>query len=415
VAPWTEPSEPILEARLTEETLAANVLRVRNELESSRWALAPGLDFEEQYEKRMLSPMGRVKPPRIQIMPPSPGSTELTCHAYLFVDPNTNLPKLYQRTTHQLRPEAIALFKTLPKDQITHRGRTATVFSSTLQVQEMRRRVALQQENAEALRSLTLTASTSRSLAEQFAAITLKHMVNDPDKIRRYIKDHEFSSIVPGLKWADLPAPPHELYDVMFEWHKEFHEKLAAGEMHGMIFADPLNMGGRARSKTAIEDLSSYLQDPTLETLEDRARMVFFHVSTASTSMVLNKKAWYREVVGLGTEYFQHMIDHELITPVIDGGQVYGEVSDALLGNREPVICALGDDWNIAKEGELVAYDGNNWESFTPPILGEGFTPWMTPFGGQIHLPSGNYATSALDGLAMQCSNIRVSDLIVEY
>jgi len=240
-------------------------------------------------------------------------------------------------------------------------------------------------------------------------------MVNDPDKIRRYIKDHEFSSIVPGLKWADLPAPPHELYDVMFEWHKEFHEKLAAGEMHGMIFADPLNMGGRARSKTAIEDLSSYLQDPTLETLEDRARMVFFHVSTASTSMVLNKKAWYREVVGLGTEYFQHMIDHELITPVIDGGQVYGEVSDALLGNREPVICALGDDWNIAKEGELVAYDGNNWESFTPPILGEGFTPWMTPFGGQIHLPSGNYATSALDGLAMQCSNTRAPDSIVEY
>ena len=143
--------------------------------------------------------------------------------------------------------------------------------------------------------------------------------------------------------------------------------------------------------------------------------MVFFELSRSSTSAFIDKEPWYKEAIQLGLDYFGNTIDHEYLTPVVDGGSVYHSVSEALQGNREPCIIALGDDHNIVSEGKVEAYDGNNWESFTAVLLGKGFSPYMTDFGGQSHLPSGNYATSLLDAYAMMFTNTRAPNEVVEY
>jgi len=216
----------------------------------------------------------------------------------------------------------------------------------------------------------------------------------DDDTIRKYIVEHKDSSVVPGLKWdALVPEEGESIRKGDFdEWYNIVKGNVE-DKMFGEAFNTPFNFGSRQRNDQSVEF------DKTYYDLEvTRTRVVMFTPALSSMFMFIpDKLGFYREVIDSTLDVFD--ISDHIMTPMTEGGEVYGAASSALNGNEDVTIC-LGDDVNIFKKGKQYAYDGVNWETQVGTILGAPFYGTKTFFGGLPHVPSGVFDTSLDDTLA---------------
>jgi len=217
----------------------------------------------------------------------------------------------------------------------------------------------------------------------------LKRFDFNIDHIRKYIKDHEKSSIASGLKWGQLPDDESFWRPIYNEVKGFFEEKVFSGES----FNTPFNFGARARQDQQV------VKDQVFYDLEvTRTRIVMFHPALSSVfAFIPDKTGFYREAIDGALDALE--INDHVMTPLTDGGEVYGAAADAL-HNNEDVVIVLGDDCNIYRNGEQFAFDGVNWETQVGTLLGEPFHGSKTYFGGMHHVPSGVFDTSLDDTLA---------------
>jgi len=215
----------------------------------------------------------------------------------------------------------------------------------------------------------------------------------DNTTLNSYIKEHEKSSIVPGLKWGQLPDADEDpsFWRKYFDMLKAFVEQDIFKE--GNSFNSAFNFGSRQRADQQVEPFQTHYD---LEVT--RTRIVMFTPALSSMfAFVPDKKGFYKEVLDGAMNVFE--INDHVITPMTHGGEVYGAASEALRNSEDVTIC-LGDDVNIFKKGEQYAFDGVNWETQVGTILGEPFHGTKTYFGGMYHVPSGVFDTSLDDTLA---------------
>lgn len=261
--------------------------------------------------------------------------------------------------------------------------------SNRLQMNEFNRRWKKARQNRDVLSSLTLPTSLAEELNSIKQHALLKRMTVDLDHIEKYIKDHEKSSVVSGVKWDALPR------DRGF-WVK-FMDAVKGGleeyAFNGYAFDSPFNLGSRQRTGNQVErDVNIYDVD------ENRTRVVCFHPALSSVyAFVPDKKEMYREIIDNAKDVFD--ISDHFMTPVVDGGEVYGAAADAL-HNSEDVVIVLGDDCNVYNNGTQYAFDGVNWETQVGTILGDPLRGSKTYFGGMYHVPSGVWDTTIDDTLA---------------
>jgi hypothetical protein len=280
----------------------------------------------------------------------------------------------------------------LPREQIVWRSRPAGLMSNRLQLNELNRRV----DNAKANKSLLDSISLPSNIAEEIISIKkqalLKRMKIDNETLDKYIKEHEKSSIVPGLKWGQLPAATE---DTTF-WRKYYDTIRGYVEddmFAGKSFNTPFNFGSRQRADQAVEPGETHYD---LEVT--RTRIIMFTPALSSVFAFLpDKKGFYNEILSGAMDAFK--INDHVITPLTHGGEVYGAASEAMRGNENVTIC-LGDDVNIYKNGNQYAFDGVNWETQVGTILGAPFHGTKTYFGDMYHVPSGVFDTSLDDTLA---------------
>jgi len=215
----------------------------------------------------------------------------------------------------------------------------------------------------------------------------MKHLKLDMGYIEKYIKEREKRAVLPGLKWGQLDLEDTQLWS---EWYDKIREFAETYYFSGNHFDTPLHFGGRQRNSQLVEvDREHY----DLEV--ERTRVIQFHPAVTTPLMFMpNKAQFYDEVITRALDVFD--FNKHFITPLRDGGECYGAMSEAMKGN-EDVIIMLGDDANIVKDGTHYAFDGVNWESQVGTILGPAFHGTKTHFGGVSHIPSGVWDTS-LDG-----------------
>jgi hypothetical protein len=339
------------------------------------------------------------------VMPPSPGSkrTEVTAH---YAEDHLGEVTIKWACSHDLHEETRQLLKELPIQQVNHRGRVCTIASNMLLVNEWNRRVAKTKEALAEVPGAALTESESKSLAEKFAAINRKYLVYKPELIDKYKVAHKHSSAVPGIKWIDTPDGSDEIWQELFDWTAKFMEDWEAGLLYGKLLARPFWSGIRARNKTPIGRRSLPSNPVHWNGTDDRSRTVNFLIGFSSvTAFIEDKKSWYRDVLQL----FRDEINPpngggRRISPLVEGGEIYEIVAESLQNrSSEPVVCELGDDCNIIIDGEIQPYDMNACEAITGHTLGRGFWPCLTTAGGFAQLPSGIWATTALDIATTQC------------
>lgn len=225
----------------------------------------------------------------------------------------------------------------------------------------------------------------------------LKRLKIDDDTIRKYVKEHEDSSVIPGVKWKQLlPDDESSINDLSQLWREWYNilKEAVEGPMFTESFNTPFNFGSRARvTEPQVEPGKTFydLEVP-------RTRVVMYKDILSSLFLfVPDKKGFYQEVIEGALDVFD--INNHVITPMTHGGEVYGAASSALNGD-EDVTIVLGDDVNIYKNGEQFAFDGVNWETQVGTILGSPFYGTKTYFGGMYHVPSGVWDTSLDDTLA---------------
>lgn len=225
---------------------------------------------------------------------------------------------------------------------------------------------------------------------------TKRHLMFNPDHISKYIKDHEESSVMPGVKWKTLPDPYTDdgarFWRLCIEEFKRIMDMVEDNPTH--YPKNPLFVGGRARPEEQTQkDVWEY------EFASMRSRIVMF---TPHLSMTLvgipKKKEWYAEIWDAVKRLFGAP-DYVMFPPV-DGGQVYKAISDALKDGTT-VLIILGDDFTLVHKGRFFAWDGGNWEQFVPSILGEHSNWYSTSFAGLRTLPSGVFLTSLSGSIAM--------------
>lgn len=240
----------------------------------------------------------------------------------------------------------------------------------------------------------TLTSiSLPDSIAEEINSVkrdaATKRLKVDMDHIRKYIAEHKKSSIVPGLKWDQLPEDRsfwNAMYDSIIP---QFKEHAFSGESFDTAF----NIGARQR---ADQQVQRFQADYDLEVT--RTRVVMFTPSLSTIfAFMPDKKGFYQECLTGAMDVFG--ISDHVISPLTHGGAVYGEAASSLRDGDLSVI-TLGDDLNIYKNNRQYAYDGVNWETQVGTILGKPFRGSKTYFGGMYHVPSGVYDTSLDDTLA---------------
>jgi len=235
-------------------------------------------------------------------------------------------------------------------------------------------------------------------VSEAFHTSTLENLRSylkfDADWISHYINEHKGSSVVPGVKWADLPDPYEDpsYWQTFVEHHKAICDIRL--DRPGQYFAPDFNLGGRARPEQQCErGVTDY------DFTSTRSRIVMFHpaLSTAFAACP-DKKDFYRDcwkeahdIVG-ANEYY--------LFPPVDGGSVYQKFSDAL-SNGEDFKCILGDDYNQVIGGNHVAKDGGNWEQSVGTIAGDMNTTALGTFSGLATVPSGIFETTLLDSTAL--------------
>jgi len=356
--------------------------RVQSAMSSAKWT--PLLPNDQYQHYRAIG----VRSTRIQAMKPSPASLSVLYKGRLTADTEAK-PIIVGSAMHRLSKEGEALMRELPMDQITHRSRPAGLMSSRLQLNELNRRVEKARQNKSMLDSISLPDSIAEEINSIRKDAILKRFDLDMDHIAKYAKEHELSSIAPGLKWGQLPL------DRQF-WEPIYQEVKGYAEEHmfsGESFNTPFNFGARARQDQSVEPGQTYYD---LEVT--RTRIVMFHPALSTMFAFLpDKKNAYREMIDGYKDTFE--LNQHIMTPLTDGGEVYGAAADALHNNEEVTII-LGDDCNIFKDGKQYAYDGVNWETQVGTILGKPFYGTKTFFGGMHHVPSGVWDTSEQDTLA---------------
>jgi hypothetical protein len=300
-------------------------------------------------------------------------------------------PVIRGRVTHRLHPLGKQLMEELDPIQISHRSRPGTLMSNRLQLNELTRRVERATANMNTLRSISLPEKLSAELNSVKKDAFLKSLTLDMEHIQKYVKEHEGRSVLPGLKWEQLPE------DRQF-WSEWFEIIKSNAEQHmftpGSHFDTKLNFGARARTGKQVEPgVEHYDME------EDRTRVVLFHPALTSPFAFMPNKTtdFYKPVFDAAMDLFE--INQHVLCPFIHGGEVYGAACEGNSGN-EDVTIILGDDCNIFHKGNQFAYDGVNWETQVGTILGPNFYGSKTYFGGMSHVPSGVYDTSLDDTLA---------------
>jgi len=251
----------------------------------------------------------------------------------------------------------------------------------------------------------TLTSiSLPESIAEEICKIKknalLKRFKMDDKTIAKYVKEHEKSSIIPGVKWGALPAEK--------SWWTEYYNTMKGYIEDGYFSGNwnaPFNFGGRQRADQQVEKGEIHYD---LEVT--RTRVVMFHPALSSTFMfVPDKQGFYKEVWDSVLDVFE--INDHVMCPFVHGGAVYGQAAASLKDGEKSVI-VLGDDVNIYQGGKQYAFDGVNWETQVGTILGKPFHGSKTFFGGMYHVPSGVYDTSLDDTIASLWVYSQNNDLV---
>jgi len=330
-----------------------------------------------------------IRSTRVSTTGPTAGSDQVLMSAKLTSD-KTGKPIIQGRATHRLSQWGRRLMDELPENQITWRSRPASLMSNRLQLNELNRRV----DNAKANMAVLDSISLPDNIAEEITSIKkdalLKRLKFDQPTLEKYLKEHEKSSIIPGLKWGQLDATDRPFWSKYFNIMKGFYEE---NVFSGDSFNTPFNFGSRQRGDQSVEPHKVHYD---LEVT--RTRIVMFKPALSTVfAFVPDKTGFYEEVLN-GAMDVMGINDH-FITPLTHGGQVYGEASNCLQDGDDAVIC-LGDDVNIYSKGNQYAFDGVNWETQVGTILGKPFYGSKTYFGGMYHVPSGVFDTSLDDTLA---------------
>jgi hypothetical protein len=357
--------------------------RVLSQLSTVQWTSSTPVDQLSTYKSRA------IRATRIQTFGPTSGSDQVLMSGRLTAN-REGEPRIMGQAVHRLSSEGARLMKELPPIQITHRSRPAGLMSNRLQLNELNRRVDKAKANKAILDSISLPPSIAEEIVSIKKNALLKRMKLDKPTLTKYIKEHEKSSIIPGLKWGQLDPDDNQFWSEYFNIIKGYAE---SDFFSGNAFNTPFNFGSRQRAdQQVVPGDSVYDLDVT------RTRIVMFTPAMSSVfAFVPDKVGFYREVLDGAMNVFE--INDHFITPMTHGGEVYGAASEALRNNEDVVIC-LGDDVNIFRKGEQLAYDGVNWETQVGTILGEPFHGTKTYFGGLYHVPSGVFDTSLDDTLA---------------
>lgn len=366
----------------TSQSQETTLKRVQSALSSAKWTESIPSDQYQHYRS-----IG-VRSTRIQTFGPTPASEQVLMKANLTANLEGQ-PRIVGSALHRLSPIGEALMKELPTNQIWHRSRPAGLMSNRLQLNELRRRVDKAKENASLLRSISLPESIAEEISSIRKDAILKRFDLNMDHIRKYVKDHEGRSVAPGLKWDQLP-------DDRAFWTEFYNEVKGFAEEYmfsGQSFDTPFNFGSRQRGDQDTE------RDQVYYDLDvSRTRIVMFNTALSSLfAFVPDKKNAYKEIIEGALDTFE--LNQHIMTPIVDGGEVYGAAADAL-HNNEDVTIILGDDCNIYKNGEQYAFDGVNWETQVGTIMGKPFHGTKTYFGGMYHVPSGVWDTTEQDTLA---------------
>uniref|UniRef100_A0A2V0RJW6 Uncharacterized protein n=1 Tax=viral metagenome TaxID=1070528 RepID=A0A2V0RJW6_9ZZZZ len=357
--------------------------QVLSQLSTAQWTTSTPVDQISTYKARA------IRATRIQTFGPTSGSDQVLMTGRLTAN-SEGQPRILGTAVHRLSAEGKRLMKELPPIQITHRSRPAGLMSNRLQLNELNRRVDRAKENAELLRYISLPPSIAEEIVSIKKDACLKRLKLDKPTLTKYIKEHEKSSIIPGLKWGQLDPDDSSFWTEYFDTIKGYaEEKFFSGESYN----DPFNFGSRQRADQQVEP-----GDTVYELDVTRTRIVMFTPAMSSLFAFMPDKAGFYDEVLSGAMNVMKINDH-FITPMNHGGEVYGAASEALRNNEDVIIC-LGDDINIFRDGTQLAYDGVNWETQVGTILGEPFHGTKTYFGGMYHVPSGVFDTSLDDTLA---------------
>jgi len=360
-----------------------HLARVLSQLSTVQWTSSTPLDQLSTYKARA------IRATRIQTFGPTSGSDQVLMSGRLTAN-SAGEPRILGEAVHRLSSEGRRLMTELPKIQLTHRSRPAGLMSNRLQLNELNRRVTRVKENKQILDSISLPSSIAEEIASIKKDAMLKRLKLDKPTLEKYIKEHEKSSIIPGMKWGQLDPDDNQFWSEYFNTIKGYAEEFF---FSGDSFNSTLSFGSRQRAdQQVIPGDSVYDLDVS------RTRIVMFTPALSSVfAFMPDKKGFYDEVLS-GAMNVMEINDH-FITPLTHGGEVYGAASEALLNNEDVIIC-LGDDVNIYQDGTQLAYDGVNWETQVGTILGEPFYGTKTYFGGFHHVPSGVFDTSLDDTLA---------------
>ena len=356
--------------------------RVQSVTSSASWTNSMPVDQLQHY----LSNARRST--RIQTFPTTPASDQVLIQARFNTD-SSQKQILEGKAWHVLSERGKRLMKNLPDIKITHRSRPAGLMSNRLQQNEYLRRVRNAASNMDVLTSISLPISTAEELNSIKRDAITPRLKLDMDHIKKYVKEHEKSSIVPGVKWGALPEDRSFWTNIFDQIVPQFKENAFSGKP----FDTPFSIGSRQRA-----DQQVFRDQVDYDLAVTRTRVVMFHPALSSIYAFLpDKKGFYNEVL---TESMDVMdISDHVITPLTHGGEVYGEASNALKDGDLSII-SLGDDLNIYNKGKQYAFDGSNWETQVGTILGQPFHGSKTYFGGMYHVPSGVYDTSLDDTLA---------------
>jgi len=356
---------------------------VLSHLSTASWTRSTPVDQLSTYKART------IRATRIQTFGPTSGSDQVLMKGRLTATPEGQ-PRILGEAVHRLSTEGARLMKELPSMQLTHRSRPAGLMSNRLQMNELNRRIERVRENKDLLNTISLPSSIAEEIASIKKHAMLKRLKLDKPTLEKYIKEHEKSSIIPGLKWGQLDVNDTQFWSEYFNIVKGYAEdKFFSGESYN----EPFNFGSRQRAdQSVIPGESVYDLDVS------RTRIVMFTPALSTIfAFMPDKKGFYDEVLS-GAMNVMKINDH-FITPITHGGEVYGAASEALRNNEDVVIC-LGDDVNIFHDGKQLAFDGVNWETQVGTILGEPFYGTKSYFGGVHHVPSGVWDTSLDDTLA---------------
>jgi len=248
-----------------------------------------------------------------------------------------------------------------------------------------------------------MPSKTSEAILGAKKRATLEGLKVDPQYISHYISEHKDSSILPGVKWSQLPTPDEDLgfWRKCLDLIKGNLEQYAFSE--GYRYNGIFNPGARQR-----EDQEVIAGDWSYDLEVTRTRLVLFNPQLSMVGAFLpDKQTWYSKVINATTQELG-LSDH-LLFPPRDGGDVYSGAAEAL-ADKEDTTIVLGDDLNFFKGGKQYALDGSNWESSVGTILGEPFYGTKTYFGGNYHVPSGVFDTTLDDTIATLWVRSQLSD-----